>query len=57
MEKDLLILNSIINQFEKGYDLKRIIDSLPSFFCKKTERKNIVYQTIYNHLIAQKGKS
>lgn len=41
----------------KGYRVDSIIKSIPTDFIKKNERKQFVYEVIYNYLISQKSVS
>lgn len=45
---------SIISDYDKGIRVDYIIQSIGSSFLKKSERKQFVYEAIYQYLMSQK---
>lgn len=45
---------SIISDYDKGIRVDYIIQSIGSSFLKKNERKQFVYEAIYQYLMSQK---
>lgn len=48
------VKKSVISDFNKGIEVNTIIKSISSNLLKKTERKQFVFEVIYDYLMLQK---